>query len=161
VTSQSSYLLAYEEVVPSATGFQTIDRSGKITGTPERAYPKLKSALGITWLYPQLELTLRTRYIHSMKESCRDLSAFPGTCSNPNPGNDALSTNKLHITVYNDLQAMWFPAFERRLSVTAGVNNLFNRNPPNCYSCSLNGFNGATYDVPGMFGYLSATYHLQ
>jgi iron complex outermembrane receptor protein len=161
VTSQSSYLLAYEERVPSASGFQTIDRSGKITGTPERAYPKLKSALAITWLYPQIELTLRTRYIHSMTEPCRDLSGFPGTCSNPNATNDALSTNKLRITVYNDLQATWSPDFDHQLSVTAGVNNLLNRDPPNCYSCSLNGFNGATYDVPGIFGYLSATYHVQ
>jgi iron complex outermembrane receptor protein len=96
-----------------------------------------------------------------MTEPCRDLNAFPGTCSNPNTTNDALSTNKLGITVYNDVQALWSPDFDHRLSVTAGVNNLLNRDPPNCYSCSLNGFNGATYDVPGVFGYLAATYHLQ
>jgi iron complex outermembrane receptor protein len=161
VNSQSSYLLAYEEKVPSGSGFSTLDRAGTIAGTPERAYPRFKSALGITWQYPQIELTLRTRYIHSMTEPCRDLGAFPGTCSKPNLTFDALSTNKLHITVYNDLQAMWFPDFDHQLSVTAGVNNLLNRNPPNCYSCSLNGFNGATYDVPGIFGYLSASYHLQ
>ena len=45
--------------------------------------------------------------------------------------------------------------------VGTGENNLFNLDPPTCYSCSLNGFNGATYDVPGIFGYLSATYHVQ
>ena len=60
---------------------------------------------------------------------------------------------------YNDLQVLWTP--QRDLTITAGVNNLFNRNPPTCYSCSLNGFNGLTYDVPGVFGYLSATYHVQ
>jgi iron complex outermembrane receptor protein len=41
------------------------------------------------------------------------------------------------------------------------VNNLLNRDPPACFRCSLNGFNGQTYDVPGIFGYLTATYHVQ
>jgi iron complex outermembrane recepter protein len=41
------------------------------------------------------------------------------------------------------------------------VNNLFNIVPPYCYSCSLNGFNGSTYEVPGIFGYLTAAYQLQ
>jgi iron complex outermembrane receptor protein len=160
VTSQSSYLLAYEEKVPvTGGGFDTVDRTGTIAGTPERAFPKFKSALAIGWAHKQLELTLTTRYIHSLTEQCRDLAAFPGTCSNPNPDDDTKSTNKLGATVYNDLQLLWAP--QRELTITAGVNNLFNRDPPTCYSCSLNGFNGLTYDVPGIFGYLSATYHVQ
>ncbi|HET7505873.1 MAG TPA: TonB-dependent receptor, partial [Kofleriaceae bacterium] len=160
-TWQSSYLLAYEERVPGGTGLQTNDLTGKIAGTPERAFPRFKSNLAIGWLYKALELTLTTRYIHSLTESCRGLADFPGTCSDPNAANDDLSTNHLRPTVYNDLQVVWSPDFDHRLSVTAGVNNLFNIDPPTCYSCSLNGFNGATYDVPGIFGYLSATYHVQ
>jgi iron complex outermembrane receptor protein len=159
ISSQSSYLLAYEEKVPSAEGFDTVDRTGTIAGTPERAFPKLKSSLAIAWLFKQLELTFTTRYIHSLTEQCRDLADFPGTCSNPNAEDDTKSTNKLGATVYNDLQLLWTP--QRELTITAGVNNIFDRNPPTCYSCSLNGFNGLTYDVPGVFGYLSATYHVQ
>jgi iron complex outermembrane receptor protein len=158
---QSSYLLAYEEKVPNATGFDTVDRTGTIAGTPERAFPRLKSALALGWLLKQLELTLTTRYVHSLTEQCRDLADFPGTCSNPNMADDTKSTNKLGITIYNDVQVIWNPPSERGLTVTAGVNNIFNRDPPTCYSCSLNGFNGLTYDVPGIFGYLSATYHVQ
>ncbi|HEY0988303.1 MAG TPA: TonB-dependent receptor, partial [Kofleriaceae bacterium] len=158
-TSQSSLLLAYEEKVPSAEGFDTVDRTGTIAGTPERAYPKFKSALALAWLHKQIEVTFTTRYIHSMTEQCRDLADFPGTCSNPNPDDDTKSTNKLGVMIYNDIQVLWTP--QRDLTITAGVNNMFNRNPPTCYSCSLNGFNGLTYDVPGVFGYLSATYHVQ
>jgi iron complex outermembrane receptor protein len=158
---QSSYLLAYEERVPSGTGIQTIDRTGTVAGTPERAFPRFKSNLALGWLYRQLEITLTTRYIHSMTEPCRGLKAFPGTCSDPNADDDTLSTNHLRPTVYNDLQVVWSPEFDHRLAITAGVNNLFNIDPPTCYSCSLNGFNGATYDVPGIFGYLTATYHVQ
>ena len=38
---------------------------------------------------------------------------------------------------------------------------VFDIDPPDCYSCSLNGFNATTYDVPGIFGYVTAAYHLQ
>ncbi|TMQ02224.1 MAG: TonB-dependent receptor [Deltaproteobacteria bacterium] len=160
-TSQSSLLLAYEERVPSGSGFDTVDRTGTITGTPERAFPRLKSALALAWLGKQLEVTLTTRYIHSLTEQCRDLGDFPGTCSDPDPADDSKSSNKLGIQIYNDVQVVWSPEFEHGLTVTAGVNNLLNRDPPTCFSCSLNGFNPATYDVPGFFGYLSATYHVQ
>ena len=159
-TSTSSYLLAYDEKVPSETGVQTISRVGTIAGTPARAFPRFKSNLGLTWQYLQLEATFTTRYIHSLVEPCRGLSDYPGACSNPN-ADDTLSTNKLGITVYNDLQVIWSPEFDHALSITAGANNIFNRDPPHCFTCSLNGFEGGTYDVPGIFGYLSATYHVQ
>jgi iron complex outermembrane receptor protein len=63
--------------------------------------------------------------------------------------------------VYNDVQVLWTPEFAPALTLTAGVNNILEREPPTCYSCALNGFNATTYDVPGLFGYLSASYHLQ
>jgi iron complex outermembrane receptor protein len=157
---QSSYLLAYETKTPSATGVKVTDLVGTISGTPTHAFPRFKSNLTLSWLYQAFDVTLVTRYIHSVTEQCPGLAAFPGTCSDPNK-DDTKSTNKLGITVYNDVQVVWSPDFDHRLTVTAGVNNLLNRDPPSCYSCSLNGFEGATYDVPGVFGYLSATYHMQ
>jgi iron complex outermembrane receptor protein len=30
--------------------------------------------------------------------------------------------------------------------------------PPNCFSCQLNGFDPNTYDVPGQFGYVRLTW---
>jgi iron complex outermembrane receptor protein len=161
VLSQSSYLLSFEEKIQTSDGFETIERSGKVAGEPERAFPKLKSSLAVSWLYKSIELTLTNRYINGMTEECRDLLDFPGTCSDPNEDDDSLSTNDLSPTVYTDVQVVWAPRFDTGLTVTVGVNNVFNIDPPNCYSCSLNGFNGATYDVPGMFGYLSAAYHVQ
>ena len=159
-TWQSSYLLAYETRTPSAAGVKITDLVGTISGTPTHAFPRLKSNLALSWLYKTFGVTLITRYIHSVTEHCPGLAAFPGTCSNPNP-DDTKATNKLGITVYNDVQVVWSPEFDHRLTVTAGVNNLLDRSPPACYSCSLNGFEGTTYDVPGIFGYLTATYHMQ
>jgi iron complex outermembrane receptor protein len=161
VTWQSSYLLKYEEKVPSSNGFDLNDRTGTIAGTPERAFPKFKFALAVAWLFDRFQLTSTTRYISSMREQCRDLADFPGTCSDPNPADDTKSTNKINSATYTDLQLLWAPEFDHALTITAGINNALNRDPPVCYSCSLNGFNGATYDVPGIFGYLTATYHIQ
>jgi len=134
---------------------------GQAAGSPDRAFPRFKSQLGLGWQSGQVDVSLITRYIHSVTEGCRGLADFPGTCSDPNKTDDNLSTNKLGLTVYNDVQVLWTPEFDRRLTVTAGVNNILNRDPPTCFSCSLNGFNPSTYDVPGVFGYVSAAYHVQ
>ncbi|HTJ47485.1 MAG TPA: TonB-dependent receptor [Kofleriaceae bacterium] len=157
----SSFLDRYDENIPSSEGFSTVARAGTLAGTPERAFPRFKSNLMLEWLYKDISFSLTTRYIHSVVEQCRDLADFPGTCSEPHPEDDSLSKNKLHPTVYNDIQVLWTPDFDHSLSLTAGVNNLFNVDPPTCYSCSLNGFNPQTYDVPGIYGYVSAAYHVQ
>ncbi|MEZ4362405.1 MAG: TonB-dependent receptor [Kofleriaceae bacterium] len=159
-TSQSSYLIAYHQKDPAADGFETVELEGTVSGEPERAFPRLKSSLVLDWFFKDFAVSLTTRYIHSVTEQCRGLAAFPGLCSDLN-ANDDLSTNLLGATIYNDLQAVWTPEAEKGLTVTVGVNNLFNQDPPTCYSCSLNGFNGTTYDVPGIFGYISASYQVQ
>lgn len=155
----TSFMLDYWEKIPTADGVQKVKLEGRVSGSPERAFPKLKSSLVLEWLYDQVGVSVVTRYIHSVREECRDLQDFPGTCSDPNP-TDALSTNKLAPTVYNDLRLTWLPKFDPRLTLTAGVNNIFNVDPPVCYSCALNGFNPTTYDIPGVFGYLRAGYQI-
>jgi len=157
----TSYMLDYWEKIPTANGVQKVKLEGRVSGTPERAFPKLKSNLVLEWLYDQVGVSFVTRYIHSVREECRDLAEFEGTCSDPNRTDDALSTNKLAPIVYNDLRLVWLPKFDSRLTITAGVNNIFNVDPPACYSCALNGFNPATYDIPGIYGYLRAGYQLQ
>jgi iron complex outermembrane receptor protein len=51
-------------------------------------------------------------------------------------------------------------AFDRRITFTAGVNNVFNQDPPACFSCSVNNYDPTTYDVPGQFGYLRISYKM-
>jgi len=60
--------------------------------------------------------------------------------------------------LYNDVQVSWSNAFVKNLNVAGGVNNLFGINPPVCYSCTLNGYDASTYDLPGAFWYVRATY---
>jgi iron complex outermembrane recepter protein len=157
----TSYLRKFWEKTPSAEGLVTTEREGRLSGTPERAFPRFKSNLVIGWLYKRFDLALTTRYISGVTEGCRDLQDFENTCSHPDPTDDTQSKNRLDPTIYNDVQVVWSPEAAPKLTVTAGVNNVLNIAPPTCYSCSLNGFNGQTYDVPGIFGYLSAAYRLQ
>ena len=44
--------------------------------------------------------------------------------------------------------------------LTFGVNNLFDQDPPACFTCDSANFDPTTYDVPGQFGYLRLTYKM-
>ena len=52
-----------------------------------------------------------------------------------------------------DVQAGYRFDWQQGLTVTAGVNNVFEKEPPICLSCSLNGYDASTYDLPGRFWY--------
>jgi len=76
---------------------------------------------------------------------------------NPNTGNP----HKLGARFYGDFQINFTPeALDRRLLFTVGVNNMFDQDPPACYSCSLNNYDPTTYDVPGQFGYVRLQYKM-
>lgn len=158
----NSFLLNFRELLPSSEGELISELDGRVIGKPERVFPKYKSNLMLEWLYGDISLSLITRYIHSVTEQCTSLSAFCATRLDPEaPEGTFKTSNKLAPVVYNDIRFTWMPSFDSGLMVAAGVNNLLNIDPPVCYSCSLNGFSGAIYDVPGVFGYLNATYQVQ
>ena len=72
----------------------------------------------------------------------------------PLDDDSAADLNLLEATTYHDLQASWnSDAWMRGLRVVLGVNNLTGEDPPICLSCSLNGYDAATYDLPGRFFY--------
>ena len=59
--------------------------------------------------------------------------------------------------VYNDAQVAWTKAFGvDNFKLALGVNNIFGEDPPICYSCSLNGYDAGTYDLPGTFWSVTA-----
>lgn len=69
--------------------------------------------------------------------------------------------NRLDSRFYGDVQLRLTPLFMgKRFGIAAGVNNVFNSDPPACITCSLNNFDPTTYDVPGQFGYLKLTFGL-
>lgn len=133
----------------------------------DSAIPRWQSNLDAGWMRGDWELHWKLRFIARVSEACSDafdndparsLQAL-GLCSDPNPQQPALSRNTLGGTTYHDLSAAWRDAFGMQgLRVTAGANNAFGKSPPVCFTCSLNGYDAGTYDLPGRFFFVQAAY---
>jgi iron complex outermembrane receptor protein len=161
VTSLSNVLLHFTESIPNSTGFEDLPREGTEVGDPERAFPRFKSNLVLDWFHNDIRASLTSRYIHGVTESCRGFLNTLGLCSDPDMVDESLGMNKIAPILYNDVQLTWSPRkFDNLLDLSVGVNNLFNRDPPKCYSCALNGFDATTHDIPGVFGYVKAGYRM-
>jgi iron complex outermembrane receptor protein len=91
----------------------------------------------------------------SLVENCQGLVADLGQtqfCSN------APDTNKLGSVTYVDTQVNWSPSnfLDGRWTFSIGIDNLFDEEPPVCFSCDLNSYDGTLYEVGGQFWYLRA-----
>lgn len=157
---RNTRLIDFTESTPTADGFDEISREGKLRGSPQLAFPQYKSTLIVDWTGGRLNLRGTGRYVSSIREQCRGFESLPTGlgCSGPNLADDDLSTNKLDAAFYLDLAATFTPAWlDNRSTITFGINNVTKEDPPNCFSCQLNGFDPNTYDIPGRFGYVRLT----
>jgi len=160
VELRGSRLIDYTESTPTSSGFDEISREGTLRGSPQLAFPETKVTGIVDWTAGRLNLRGTGRYISEITEQCRGFASLPAGlgCSNLNLANDSLSTNKLDSVFYLDLAATFtLPWMNDRSSFTLGVNNVTKEDPPNCFSCQLNGFDPNTYDIPGRFGYVRLT----
>jgi iron complex outermembrane recepter protein len=118
------------------------------------AIPRYRMNAQIGWGIADVQVTWTVRYLSAVTEYCSD-ATFVGV-----PG--CATTSDLHTldaVVYNDLSAAYYDAFGLQgLMIQAGANNLFGVNPPVCYSCTLNGYDAGTYDLPGAFWNVQAKY---
>jgi iron complex outermembrane recepter protein len=154
----TAWLDTFVDRIQTADGFQDIPRVGTERGDPSLAYPEWKSALTGDWSRGEFGASATIRYTDAVVEPCRELQGL-GVCSHYRTP-DELSTNTLAATTYVDMQATWRPAaLNDAWAFTLGVNNLFDEDPPFCFSCALNAFDGSTYDVPGMFWYARVVAH--
>ena len=120
----------------------------------DSAIPDWQTNLQMGWKQGDWNVAWNVRYISSVKESCGNAVATPATgCPTGN------GFHELGATTYHDVQLGWNNAFGARgLTATLGVNNLFDKDPPPCVSCSLNGYDAGTYDLPFRFWYLDLRY---
>jgi len=120
----------------------------------DSAIPKLQANLQLGWEKGNWGASLSTRYIDSVQEFCSNavIAAVPGC--------DAGQTfNTLDSTIYNDAQVAWSNAFGmEKFKLALSVNNIFGEDAPVCYTCSLNGYDAGTYDLPGTFWAVTAKY---
>jgi iron complex outermembrane receptor protein len=127
-------LLKYAESFPATVGFTTTNYQGTTRGSPEQSYPKFKGNAVVDWDIGMARASFTGRYIKSVKEA---------------------DGKKLDNTFYGDVQVTLSPGWlENRLGLTIGVNNVFNQDPPACFSCTGPNYDPSTYDVPGQFGYI-------
>ncbi|HEY4405994.1 MAG TPA: hypothetical protein VGN55_15210, partial [Xanthobacteraceae bacterium] len=143
LTASGSWLLKY--VLTASNGFVVIDRRGTERGSPDQAYPKFKGFATLDWSLGDWAASLTGRYIHSVSE-INPITGLPNT---------------LHSRFYLDAQLNWTPPIlDRRVVLTVGGNNLTDKDPPACFTCSLNNFDPTTYDVPGQFFYGRISYKM-
>jgi len=111
------------------------------------AIPRVRANAQFGWALGNWNVSWTMRYLDSVKEACANatITAVPG-CSNNE------TYHKLDAIVYHDAQVEWNDAFMlKNLRFALGVNNVFGQNPPICYTCTLNGYDAGTYDLPGAF----------
>jgi iron complex outermembrane receptor protein len=144
----------YTEQIPTESGFVDLDLEGTEKGDPERGFPEFKSNLYLDWRMGNWSVGWTMRYIDDLEERCPDIATGENLCSN-----EANGTNEMDDVLYNDLQVSWTPELNfGQLQIQVGANNLFDEDPPECYSCALNGFDATLYDVPGQFYYARLVY---
>ena len=145
---QGTYVEKYESV-SEATGLAEPRTVG--VEVSDSAIPRVKAQARLDWSLNHWSASWTARYIHSVTEQCGDAVDFP-VCSDPEDG-----TNKLGSVVYHDARVQWKLPIAAEASIAAGANNLFAKDPPICLSCSLNGYDASTYDLPGVYGYVEAS----
>ncbi|MGA8277298.1 MAG: TonB-dependent receptor [Rhodanobacteraceae bacterium] len=123
----------------------------------DSAIPKYRTTLNANWTLGAWRASWVVRYISALKEDCAGGAGF-AVCSDPNEVTPSRpdGTNHLGATTYNDIRVSWKVPVSFDLQVSGGVNNIFDRDPPICLSCSLNGYDASTYDLPGRFTYVEA-----
>ncbi|UXI66260.1 TonB-dependent receptor domain-containing protein [Tahibacter amnicola] len=136
---------------------------------------RLQSRLSATWSRDSWTATLGATYTSAVQENCNGVANTAANlgqpelsrlCSNPDRviniyegTGESISSrpsrqaeNTLDATWYFDAQGSWKTPWNGR--ITAGIRNLFDKDPPVCFSCFANNFE-SNYRIPGRFYYMS------
>ncbi|MGH3558221.1 MAG: TonB-dependent receptor, partial [Mycobacterium sp.] len=142
--------------------FRTTDTSTRLeepgtTGIEvnNSAIPRWRSQLRFNWTLGQWAASWAVRYISALTEDCGGAGGFP-ICKGEPTARFPDGSNHLGATVYNDARLAWTLPVKTPLTIAGGVNNIAGRSPPVCLSCTLNGYDASTYDLPGRFYYVEA-----
>ncbi|MDP5030861.1 MULTISPECIES: TonB-dependent siderophore receptor [Gammaproteobacteria] len=123
----------------------------------DSAIPEWSGNLALNWKRDAWQASWTMRYTSDLEESCGDAASFAICRNDPEVGR-----NRLGSTTYHDAQLSWSTdAVLSGMQLSFGVNNLFGKEPPVCLSCSLNGYDPSTYDMPeSRYWYLRASFSM-
>lgn len=165
---QTTFVNEFIEITEDPTapsGFAETDLAGRERN--DSAIPEIKSNASVSWNLGNWGAGYTARYIKHVTEVCSDGQdntptsfANLGVCSEPNFMDNRLSENTLGSTIYHDVQVSFAPSQVEGLQLTLGILNVTDKDPPPCITCSLNGYDPSTYDIPGRFGYVRASFGL-
>jgi len=150
---QSTYVSHYRAVDTNTGLAEPLGVGIEVT---DSGIPRIRSTLRLSWTWTDWSAIYRFRYISSLTEDCAGGAGFP-VCRNPTPtGQFPDGSNKLGSATYQDVRLSWKVPVATPFTVSAGINNLWGKEPPYCLSCSLNGYDASNYDLPGRFWYVEA-----
>ena len=127
--------------VPATNGTTTIDREGTEQGSPDQAFPQASNRPGSS-----TGTCTARRFAHRpLHQPRRPRGTATGSARASTPTCSCASRRAFG---------------DSRIGFAFGVNNLFNVDPPACFSCGLNNMDPTTYDVPGRFFYGRVTFRM-
>lgn len=135
----AAYLLKYNVRPPSDLNAPT----QRCVGTErclatDQAFPEFKLNATVDVATPMFGASFTGRYISAVEES---------------------NGHRMGATFYGDIQLYFSPGWmDHRARLTLGVNNVFDKDPPYCFTCDSANFDPTTYDVPGQFGYVRLSF---
>ena len=152
--------LSLSLMLTRVNGYKAVDALGNVSQrqvgveVTNSSIPRYRMNTQFGYNVSDLQFTWTIRYLSSVTEACSNASVVGvAGCET------TADFHTLHAVAYNDLNVAYFDAFKLQgLEVTAGVNNLFGVNPPICFTCTLNGYDAGTYDLPGAFWNVRASY---
>jgi len=138
---------------------------------------RIRSNLGTRWQKANIGATWNVRYYSGLEEVCDpkfEADGFGYLCTETNryigiptdtngdgvwngvAGGDTIDSRKesrhhIGATTYHDASVFWNATWNA--TVTLGMNNLFDKNPPISLRSSANSFN-SQYEIPGRFFYM-------
>lgn len=97
---------------------------------------RVRGNAGLDWQYGDFGASWNTRYYSGIKETCLNVAAFPGQCSNPGyvAGNPAQTRpiNIVGANTFHDVQVRWNAPWDAQIAI--GANNVFGHEGPQLYT---------------------------
>jgi iron complex outermembrane receptor protein len=158
LTWDNTLLDKYTETLQTPTTVLTFQREGTELGSPERGFNKYKSTLVLDWFMGDFSASFVGRYLSGLDESCPSgvIAADPTLCTDA-----ATAFHRIPSVIYSDIQISWSPSrWDNNVTLTLGVNNVFDADIPVCFTCDLNSFDGTLNPIPGQFGYARLSFRM-
>ena len=138
--SDITLLDEYVKIMPDGS---EIDHTGKLIDDQDGNFPELRANISADWALNQWDISWTIRYIDSVKEEYYDY------------GLDDVVEGTIPSVTYHDVLVKY--NFDENTTVSLGINNLTDEQPPLSFSAFNDNTDVRTYDTAGRFTYIEAS----